>query len=105
MYLQDTKTRKWSVRGTVIERRAHDRSYYVRVDRTGRVYLRNRVFLKPSKYPQGQTYTNGFGGDDGLHNIDMTISAADADNRDNDTRYAFIDNTYHGGIRLPGRGE
>ena len=55
MYLQDVKTRKWSIQGTIIERRAHDRSYYVQVDRTGRIYLRNRIFLKPSKHPTAAT--------------------------------------------------
>ena len=72
MYLQDAKTRKWSIQGTVIERPEHDRSYWVRVNRTGRVYLRNRFFLKPSKYPQGQSHQD-LGGDVALCDVDTSL--------------------------------
>ena len=44
--IQDRKTKRWSIRGTVLEKKKNRNTYTVEAN-GGRRYLRNRKFLRP----------------------------------------------------------
>ena len=44
--IQDRKTKRWSIRGTVLEKKKNRNTYTVEAV-SGRRYLRNRKFLRP----------------------------------------------------------